>query len=461
MGAKPRTVEYYQYLFLETGSEFDMKKLQKAAQEANSCCGFPTVRTAAAYNCWVSNMLKRLEKEPGVATITRTSRFYEKVVIHDTKKAAEILGRGSDAKTESPKETPKPTATPVLDKPVKIELFTSYEDKLCVVAKALRYAVRKSRGGAEAKIEPDKLQEACLHKERFPEIPEILQYFSEVGMELSIPTISEEEKRVVFRGHCTGLKKVCAKGKTAYPRWTKLWSFENACDDEKILAAALETIRAEETAKTKKPAAKPISTDMVLTDDDKFRIFVIGGYLMDRMIETHENASITQLASILEKKGKGLSTLRLEALVSSTPEFFVDDDEVYINLGKEEKKIWWDKFRKKYRPLSGETEQIILKAWMDLEYVSDELRNCQVSLVDELPGGFNTFRVDLPKNSICARYSFAELMSKLREHKGEKIYTTSKLMDSLKAMREKKNAAWKFQDDLYRWEIGLFGKKGV
>lgn len=458
--AKVRNVEYYQYLFVGTGTEFDMKKLYQAARESDSCCGFPA-RTAAAYQVWASNVLRRLEKEPGVVTITRTSSgLYEKIVIHDVEKAIHVLGRGSDAKTESPKETPKPVVAPVSTDPVKIEFFTSDEDKLCVVAKALRYAVRESRGGDEAKIEPDKLREACLHKERFPEIPEILQYFSEVGMELSIPTISEKERKVVFRGHCTGLKKVCAKGKPAYPRWTKLWNFENACDDEKILAAALETIRAEE-AKTKKPAAKPISTDMVLTDDDKFRIFVIGGYLMDRMVETHENASITQLASALEKKGKGLSTLRLEALISSTPEFLIDDDEVYLNLGKEDRKIFWDKFRKKYRPLSGETEQIILKAWMDLEYVSNELKNCQVSLVDELPGGFNIFRINLPKNSICARYSFAELMKELREHKGEKIYTESKLIDSLKAMREKKNAAWKFQDDLYRWEIGMFGKKGV
>ena len=458
--AKPRTVEYYRTLFTGTGTEFDMKKLYSAAKIADDLHDFPK-RSAAAYQIWASKMLRRLEDEPGLVTIIRNGREYKSIKILNTEECAKLLGWGEKTEEGSTKETPKPVATPAPVVPVKIELFTNNEDKLCVVCKALRYAVRESRGGKWVAIDPEKLREACLHKERFPEVPEILQYFSEVGLDLSIPTISEKERKVVFRGHCTGLKKVCEKGKPLYPRWTKLWSFEGACDDDKILAAALETIREEERAKTAKKPVVKISADTVLTDDDKFRIFVIGGYLMDRMEETHENASLTQLATVLTKKGKGLSTLRLESLVSSTPEFFVDDDEVYLSLGKEDKKTWWDKFRKKYRPLSGETEQIIFRAWMDLDYVSAELKNCRVILVDELSNGFNVFRVDLPKNSIVARYSFAELIRQFRESRGEKLYTESKLIDSLRAMRDKKNAAWKFQDDLYRWEIGAFGKKGV
>lgn len=457
--AKPRTVEYYRTLFTGTGSEFDMKKLYSAAKMADDLHDFPK-RSAAAYQIWASKMLRRLEDEPALVTIIRNGREYKSIKILNTEECAKLLGWGSEKTEEgSTEETPKPAPVPTV--PVKIEFFTSNEDKMCVVLKALRFAVRESRGGKWVALEPEKLREACLHKERFPEIPEILQYFSEVGLGLSIPTISEKERKVIFRGHCTGLKKVCEKGKPLYPRWTKLWNFEGACGEDKILAAALETIREEERAKSAEKPTVKITAETVLTDDDKFRIFVIGGYLMDRMEDTHENASLTQLATVLEKKGKGLSTLRLESLVSSTPEFFVDDDEVYLSLGKEDKKTWWDKFRKKYRPLSGETEQIIFRAWMDLDYVSAELKNCRVNLVDELPNGFNVFRVDLPKNSIVARYSFAELIRQFRGSRGEKLYTESKLIDNLRAMRDKKNAAWKFQDDLYRWEIGAFGKKGV
>ena len=438
-----------------------MKELYRAAMEADNLHDFPE-RSSDAYQIWSSQILRRLEKNPEIATVERGKRgFYEKITVHNLEAAAKLLGSGVSKKAT--KSEPKVTEAPSEHKkaPVKKDLKVTLtkEDQLCIVAKALRQAVHTGKIGHETKVDLDALRLGCEHKPHFLEAEEIIQCFSECDLGTPIPTINKKENTVTFISYCTAFKKVCEKGRTLYPKWIKLWNFEEGCGSSDDYKSVLNAIKEESSpAKTTKPV---ISSNEVLTDDDKFRIFVIGGYLMDRMEDTHENASLTQLATVLEKKGKGLSTLRLESLVSSVPEFLVDDDEVYLSLGKEDKKTWWDAFRKKYRPLSGETEQIIFIAWMDLNYVSAELKNCHVTLVDELPNDFNVFRVDLPKNSIVAKYSFAELIRQLRESRGEKLYTESKLVDSLRAMREKKNASWKLQDDLYRWEIGRFGKKGV
>lgn len=469
---KARNVEYYQYLFVGTGTEFDMKKLYQAAYEADTCCGIPE-RTADAYQIWASNMLRHLEKYPEVVTIKRTTRgFYEKVTIHNVDKAISILTGGKSSKIETtlkstektPKkeeESTKATVTIEKSKSEKEVKDLSDEDKLCVVGKALRQAARNRIDHKTKVLIDDNFFCGCSQDPYLPQSgEEIIKCFSECELDIPIPVI--DGKYMNFSGYINSLEKVCAFGAKKYPRWTRrLWNFEDACGGKKAYEAALQILREEEARPVKIEAV--ISSETILTDDDKFRTFIIGGYLMDQMERAHDNASIAQLSGVLSEKGKGLTTLRLEALVSSTPEFFVDGDEVYLKLGKEDKEVWWNKFRKKYRPLSGETEQIIFKAWMDLSWASKKLKNCKVSLIDELPNGFNVFRVDLPKNSVVARYSFADLLDKFQKDRGEIVYTESKLISRLRTMKEKKEeeTSWKLRDDIYRWEIGLFGKKGV
>ena len=461
MAAKARTVEYYQTFFMGTGKEFNMKKLYKAAKDADDLHDFPK-RSDAAYQVWASSFLRRLESASLVSIVRTPGGAYDKITVHNVEAACILLGSANSKKTKTEPETPKAkvaevpsesTPTPVKKDP-KVAL--TKEDQLCIVAKALRQAVHTGKIGHETEVDLDALRLGCEHKPHFLEAEEIVQCFSECGLGIPIPTINKKKNTMTFIGYCTAFKEVCEKGRTSYPKWVKLWNFEEGCGSKDDYKSVLSTIKEESSPATK---IKPVvSTSEVVTDDDKFRIFVIGGYLMDRMMATHENASFKQLATVLEKKGKGLSTLRLESLVSSTPEFYVDDDEVYIKLDKEDEKTWWDKFRKKYRPLSGEKEQIICNLRMSLEEISRKLEGCCVELVDEHPDGFKTYRVDLPKNSIVARFNFADFMKEFRE--GEKIYTRSKLIDSLVTMQKKREAAWKVQDDLYRWEIGAF-KKGL
>ncbi len=448
--AKERTVEYYQTLFMGTGTEFDIKKLYKAAKEADDLHDFPK-RSDAAYQVWASKILRRLEGTP-LVTITRAGKSYKTIQVHDANGAALLLGKGSEDNKTPVSEPKKETPTEITEAVIAYTM----EDKFVISCKALRFAVRTSNGGIEAKIKPEDLMEACLHKERFPEIAEIIQALSDINLDIQLPVVKEEEKRIIFTNHVSDLKKVCDRGTELYPsRWKNLFNFKFACD--KAYDAALETLRKEKRGEIK-PATKTSAIE-VFTDDDNFRVFIMGGYLMDKMKESHENASIRELGTVLEKRGRSLSTLRLESLINSVPEFYVDGTEVYLKLKDKDDKDFWDKFRKKYWPLSGEKEQIICNLRMSLEEISEKLSGSQVKLVDKHPDGFNTFRVDLPKNSVVAKYNFADFMNCLR--KGEQIYTDSKFVDSLWSLKKKRDSSLKIQDDLYRYEIGYFGKKRV
>ena len=441
-----RGKDYFVDLFNETGLEFSRECLMKKAKDVDYVHDFPE-RAQTNLTQWVSGIFKKLEEHPDVAAVLRDSsgRFYVSAKLISVDAAAEILGRKEEKaapktkKAETKKEEKAMTPTS--------RVIITEEDKHAVAFKALRYAVRFSRGGEIAKIQTDKVREACMHNEQFPELSEILSAFRE--LKIQVPVVDGND--VVFKGHCLGLKKVCEAGKEKFPGLT-FFNFEKAT--EPYTENAKDTINKEEHSAAVKSVVIPSASPAVFTDEENFKIFLMGGYLME-----HGNASVRELSSALEKEGRGMNISRLEVLIHSVPQFVTDDYEVYLKMGKTDPKTFWSDFRKVYRPMTGEREQIICNLRMSEKEVIGHLEGCQVALVDEHSDGFNTFRIDVPKNSIVARYNFMDFMRLFRE--GEKIYTQSKFVDSLIAKKKKKDSAWKLQDALYRYETGFFEKRGV
>lgn len=166
----------------------------------------------------------------------------------------------------------------------------------------------------------------------------------------------------------------------------------------------------------------------------------------------HDRAPMSDLQEYLESKGMSISTLKLESILKMAPEFVIEGNLVYLDS---KSKDFWDKFRKRYRPIdSSDYEQVIFEMAVSLEYVEKQLNGCQVELArTDRP----VYRVNIPRRSAVANKNFRRFLGKF--HEGDYIYTDTAFLKKAIKKQEKAEADAILEDDVCRYEIGYFFNK--
>lgn len=340
---------------------------------------------------------------------------------------------------DSGKKKSLPPVKPKEGKTTNSRPEVSDTEAFFICFKAVRAAVRIN-GGIEGPVEikMSSLIPSCKRGDKeftFNEIVSAIEKTSKtfkIGLEVS-PNISE--RKLTLTGANRALKNLCEIGANAFGGSYTCFNIKDAFGHtfDKVFAAP------------KKETAVPTKNVLVFTDEERDRIFHIGGHLNEVGCQ-----NIEDLQSYLSHLGKDPGASKLEALVRQVPEFKVEGNMVF--LASE-----WDKFRKTYRLLdSSNKEQVIIKIACSEEWMRRYLGSCQVKKIDSF-GNINIFRVDVPVESEVAKVNLISLIEKFRENEG--FYSETRFSKWLEKQWKKTRFEERIKSDTYRFEIGYFEKK--
>lgn len=441
-----RNKKYYEDVFNLIGKdEFSVAELLEAVTCVDENSGPDFIRTPGALNSWVYAKVKCMKELPNTLVEVSKSGTTFKIKLHDAKAVAEELGVRWGSRKEDSSEPAGKAEEPMAKKEL------TQKDEFFITFKACRSAVRIGNGKCDrVSIKKKDLITACRYVNKVTKVvtdytlSQIMTAISKTTSSFGLWLDATVLVGVVeFCGQDKSLEKICEIGREVYPS-EPCFSFEEAAGsaynnikDRKIQAAA--------SQKKQQQPEKPLTT--VLTDDERFRIFLCGGYIME-----HDRSKLEDLQEYLTTKGVGISIIKLESTIKLAKEFIVEGNFIYLDSRS---KDFWDQFRKKYRPIdTNDYEQVIFEMAVSLDYVKERLNGCNVMLASpDRP----IYRVNIPKKSSVANKNFRKFLEKFRE--GDYMYTDTAFVRQLKKKAEKDEAQSVLEDDVCRYEIGYFFNK--
>lgn len=369
--------------------------------------------------------------ESPIEIVYRGTRL-DTITIKDADKAVKKFFDGGKKKSlppVKPKEEKTTTSRPEI----------SDTEAFFISFKAVRAAVRIN-GGVEGPVEIklSSLIPSCKRGDKEFTFNEIVSAMEKTSKTFKIGLVIEpniSERKLTLTGANKALKNLCEIGTNSFGGSYTCFNIKDAFGHtfDKVFAAP------------KKAAVPPTKNVPVFTDEERDRIFHIGGHLNEVGCQNFED-----IQSYLSHLGKDPGASKLMALVRQVPEFKVEGNMVFLTSE-------WDKFRKAYRLLdSSNKEQVIIKVALSEEWMRRFLGSCQVKKIDSF-GNINIFRVDVPVESVVAKDNLISLIEKFRE--GEGFYSETRFSKWLEKQWKKTRFEERIKSDTYRFEIGYFEKK--